>query len=39
MVINYKCYILIELWEFSEGIDINKITASKKFDIYHYCYF
>ena len=23
----------------SEGIDINKTSASKKGDIYHYCYF
>ena len=25
--------------DISEGIDINKTSASKKGDIYHYCYF
>ena len=25
--------------DFSEGIDINKTSASKKCDIYHYWYF
>ena len=32
----YKCYDKIDI---SEGINVNKTNASKKFDICHYWYF
>ena len=25
--------------EVSEGTDVNETTASKEYDVYHYCYF
>ena len=36
--ISYNCYISIEL-TISEGINVNKASASKKCDFFHYWYF
>ena len=38
MLVYYKCYISIEFNRVSNGTDVNKASASRKYNIYHYQY-